>query len=635
MQRLCHASGGALAAAFAVSAYAGTPLDAEGEVGKTSYRKLPFQSEVYGPSWGASGGLAVSNLFWPATATFNDPQVMAQARQAAGQMEAQGLVPAGGAQLWEDVYPNSFPPGTFKAPGTPGYIAGAYNKLPEHRAWVEWVQARPQLLDVANDGGSMPINFRPWGGTWGHISPLTPMDAADCPTGMKDCSFGDWYAFRWGQTAKLSGGYGIMLSDFSDSQPSMPSTIHDFNPRIVAAFAHWLGRPVPGDAVSAQAQAILADDFNAWNDFLGIGYAKFFRALAARLGSNTGRAGLVIDQCGNWPGYNRMVGADQRIVAQQMPVGSYLCIWDDQSMQVGRSGAPMIWGIGGMVIAAAREPSTRNGGNLSADDKAFWTAVAAFYPKLPAAEQQERGLKELKRAWLETAWAHIATRTGTVRRALSFMSRDYWDQGKLDSKVAGLIQSIVPTRPFGPALYYSTAVERAQETAITHGGYPLQAYLDPNHLVAFKQGGGVVGYYVSDAALPTLKPGSDAAPSAWIVLDAGNDLPPTEAAALTAIAPIVTALPDALALPDAPLSFSTPSLTGTGFYDQRNRIIVTATNPGDTAVDGVMRLTRLGDGPHNLLDLFAGTTTQFTAKNGAASIPLAVQRWDTRAFAIL
>ena len=88
------------------------------------------------------------------------------------------------------------------------------------KAWVAWTEARPTLPIMAADGGSMPTYFRPWGGSWGHISPLMPLAAADCSSGMTKCSYGDWYAYRWGQTAGLSGAYGIMLSTFPTRSPA-------------------------------------------------------------------------------------------------------------------------------------------------------------------------------------------------------------------------------------------------------------------------------------------------------------------------------------------------------------------------------------------------------------------------------
>jgi hypothetical protein len=291
----------------------------------------------------------------------------------------------------------------------------------------------------------------------------------------------------------------------------------------------------------------------------------------------------------------------------------------------------MLFGIGGMVIAAAREPDIRNGGNLCADAPDYWQAVAKFWHDLSPAEQRERGLKELKREWLETCWAHIATRQGGTRRALAFVSRTYWDAGKVDPAVQRLIQTIVPSRPFGFALYYSTSAERAVEADLpAHGGLNA-SYLHPRKLIDFKNGGGVVNYYVSDAALDNLQPQSR--PAAWIVLDRPDLLSAGELRGLKAVAPVLTSLDEALRFPNAPLAFST-GLTGAGFYDQLNRLIVTASNPGAADLDGTIALKGLPAGPYIATDLFTGDRIDFSIAGGAGSVPLRVTRWDTRAFAI-
>jgi hypothetical protein len=273
------------------------------------------------------------------------------------------------------------------------------------------------------------------------------------------------------------------------------------------------------------------------------------------------------------------------------------------------------------------DPDLRNGGNLSADDPAFWQAVSQFWGNLSYNDQHERGLKELKRAWLETAWSHIATRQGTVRRALAFMSRDFWDVGNLDSTVQRLIQTIVPTRPFGLALYYSSAAERMAEARVPTTGIN-GAYMHPNKLLAFKQGGGAVGYYVSNAALYNLQ--SSARPAGWVVLDT---LPADEMSKLQSIAPVLTSLSAAQSYQNAPLSYSN-GLTGMGFYDQNNRLIVTVENPGNQGLNGSITLRGLANGTYIVTDLITNSSTWFTINNGQAQFPVSVNRWDTRAFAI-
>ena len=605
-------------------------INADGQVGGTSYTSLPFVSTIYGQSWGSSPGLIYNNLFWQVGTNFTNSNTMLAARQYANKLTGSGIVPASGAQRWEDTYEAARPASLF--PNEPGWINNdrwSLNLLngPEAQAWVQWQDAHANLFMMGSDGGSDGADFRAWNGNWGHISPMMPLSASDWPPGMTNATYGDWFAYRWGQTAQLSGAYGIMLSDFTDSQPVAPSYLIGFNPELISRFQTTIGQTIPGSSVPQQAAYINAHFVAQWNDFLANGYSRFFGALASRLRDNTGHQALVIDQCGQWPSARRFQGIDAYVINHNSPAANYICLWEDQTMQLGRNGQPMIWGIGGMVIAAAREPDIRNGGNLSADDSAFWQAVAQFWGNLSSSDQQERGLKELKRNWLETAWSHIATRQGTVRRALAFMSRDYWDGGNLDPTVQTLIQAIVPTRPFGYAVYYSMTAERLAEARVATAGVNA-TYMNPNELLAFKQGGGIVGYYVSNAALYHLQPA--AKPAGWIVLD---PLPADEMATLNSIAPVYTSLSAAMANPNAPLSYSA-GVTGMGFWDQNSRLIITVENPGNQGLNASVTVRGLANGNYVATDQFTNGQTWFTVTNGKAQIPVTITRWDTRVFVI-
>jgi len=606
-------------------------INAGGLVGQTSYTAIPFVSSVYQISWGASPNLSPANLFWQSGTNFTNSQTMANAKSSSSGLTAQGIVPSSGSQRWEDTYEASLPAAQF--PGEPSWINDdrqSIINLPEFKAWATWEKAHESLFMVANDGGQVATEYRAWKGSWGHISPLIPLAKADWPAGMTNATYGDWYADRWGQTAAKSGAYAIQLSDFSDSQPSQPSWLEGFNPQLTTAFASFIGKAIPGTTVAQKAAYINAHYAPQWNDFLSNGYAKFYKALATRLGAATGQAGLVIDQCGMWPSARRFYGVDEQTMATTVGTASYICIWDDQTMQVGRSGESMIWGIGGMVLAAAREPNIRNGANLSADDDQFWQATATFWPKLSTAEQHERGLKELKRAWLETAWSQIATREGASRRAMSFLSRDYWDGGSIDATVTKLIRTIVPTRPFGFALYYSTAAERAMEASVPASGDLNATYMNPDILMNFKNGGGAVNYYVATAGLASLQAASK--PAAWLVLD--GTLPAAELASLKKIAPVLTSLNAAKSFANAPLAYSA-GLTGTGFYDQTNRLIVTATNQGAATLNGKITLKTLPASAYTATDLFTGAKIPFLVTIAAGTMPLTIARWDTRAFSIV
>jgi hypothetical protein len=208
------------------------------------------------------------------------------------------------------------------------------------------------------------------------------------------------------------------------------------------------------------------------------------------------------------------------------------------------------------------------------------------------------------------------------------MSRDYWDGGQLDPTVQRLIQTIIPTRPFGYAVYYSMTAERQFEARVPTTGIN-GAYMHPDKLLAFKQGGGAVGYYVSNAGLPNLQ--ASARPAAWVVLD--QPLPPDEIAQLQRTAPVLTSLSAALSFPNAPLSYSS-GLTGMGFYDQNNRLIITVSNLGSSGLNGSLTLRTLSSGNYVATDLFTNGQIWFTVTNGKAQMPVTINRWDTRVFAI-
>ncbi len=616
-------------------ALATSTVNAQGQVGLTSYTTLPYAGSIFQLSWGSGNGFDPAQWFWQSGTHFTNASTMGNARGAAWGWANSGIVPMAQAQRWEDTYEAAQPASAFAS--EPAAADGSYFAAdrvsgleagPEFQAWVAWIKARPSLLIMANDGGSVPTYFRPWGGSWGHISPLMPLAKSDCPTGMSSCVFGDWAAARWGQTAALSGAFGIGLSDFSTAQPGI-STEMGYNPALISAFEAAEKVSVPSGSTSQQSAWIIANAMPQWNDYLSSGYAHFLSALQADVQSGTGESSLVIQQCSLWPALLRFYGIDQRMISNAIPTKNYVCEWDEQSMQIGRGGQDPVYGVGAYAEAAAREPNLRNGANLEANDSAYWSAIAYFNPTLSSAEQQEKGLKLLKRAWLEGSWAHIATRQGTVRRAMSFMSRDYWDAGTVDPTVQSLMTSIVPTAPFGMAVYYSINAERTREQQIATGNPYVEAYYDPSLLYALKNEGVPVNYFVSDAALSSLK--ASAKPAAWIILEHPELISSTEMKKLISIAPVLTTTAAVEAF-QAPLQFS-GGLTGAAFYDQNDRLIVTATDPSAIAASGFATLRGLPNGTYTVQNLTTNTTFQVTVKAKTVSVPLSVARWDTEVLA--
>lgn len=634
------------------TAPAGEPRDPDGAVGRTSYRDLPFQQQVYRLCWKCSPDLEPAQLFFDANAAspFNDPAEMAKTAESVTSLEADGIVPSAGVQRWESTFAASFPDGSFAR--EPEWVgpdrARGFPKSPEFVAWRNWIAAHPRYEDVAADGGTMPPSFREWGSSWGFIAPFTPLDPADCPPDLAaGCNWGDLFAYRWALTSSRTGAYGLILSDFSDSLPGFPANRHDFNPAILALFAQQTGAALPPSStpMPERARWIVTQAFDQWIDFAARGYAAFYAALAQRIGAATGKTALIIDQCGRTPAERRLYGTDQRIIAAVLAPDRYLCLWDNHVIQSDRGGPiaePLIRELAGPVLAAAREPSVRNGANLEADDRAYWAAIDKFYPTLDAEARREVGLGLLRRLWIWSAWAHVADRTGTVRRALALASRDYWDEGSLSAldPLPRLIHTIVPTHPFGPALYYSVAAERAIERdegrRVGTSDTELRPYLSAETLQTLVDGGAALGYFVSDAALDALGR-SDDRPSAWIVPDTRGHLPAGERQKLEAIAPVVETAAELARLPGQTLRFS-PGVAGFGFRDQTGRVVIVASNPSAAPdakpVEGSATLAWPEGGTVDAQELLSGRNMTLTAADRSVVLPLTLGRWQTVVFAL-
>jgi hypothetical protein len=276
---------------------------------------------------------------------------------------------------------------------------------------------------------------------------------------------------------------------------------------------------------------------------------------------------------------------------------------------------------------------------METPDAAYWRAIAKFYPSLNSASQQEVGLKLAKRLWLWEAWAHIADQNGSVRRALAFWSRDYWDVGSLAqlNPLPTLISTIVPTRPFGPALYYSVSVERSVEATEKKAAGLTEGYLRESEVQQFIDAGGGFGYYVSDAALSKISTSAGNAPSAWVVIDAGNAIPAAELRALRATAPVVTTPQQLAALPNQPFKASS-TFSAFAFRDQANRIIAVVSNPSTLptagSASGSVSLAGLTPGRYQVTNLFTNQTSIVVTTNGGLTLPVSLSRWDTEVLAI-
>jgi hypothetical protein len=71
-----------------------------------------------------------------------------------------------------------------------------------------------------------------------------------------------------------------------------------------------------------------------------------------------------------------------------------------------------------------------------------------------------------------------------------------------------------------------------------------------------------------------------------------------------------------------------------GFYDQHDRLIVTASNLTDQGLSGSVRVRGLPAGNYTATDLVMGAVLHFTVAEGRGMMQFPITRWDTRAFVI-
>ena len=169
------------------------------------------------------------------------------------------------------------------------------------------------------------------------------------------------------------------------------------------------------------------------------------------------------------------------------------------------------------------------------------------------------------------------------------------------------------------------------EQAVATGNPYMQAYDNPTEILAIKNAGVPMNYYVSDAALPSLVPA--ARPAGWIIPEHPELIPSSEMKALQAIAPVLATTAAAKSLAGAPLAFS-GGLTGTAFWDQYGRLILTVTNPTASNLTGTVTLQGVPNGAYKVIDLFANASFGVSVSGNRVSVPVPVTRWDTLAYAV-
>ena len=535
-----------------------------------------------------------------------------------------------GMQGWKDIYSQS--------------KSGSHESVdnPACRAFAQWRDDRPELWSRKIDGG-VPSGLRNDDIPWGYISPGMPLDEKDIPENSGIQTYGDWMAEQYGELCGYLGGVrAVALSDFYDSHPHLTVDVHDFNPRIVDAFVQETGLNIPQGSLQERGKYILEHHRTEWIDFCCRTYARFWGRMAESIQKNNPQKlpALIMLQCEHPIAQRRLFAVDHRIVAQMMNPDHIICGWDTQRMCGHRRNyAPESCVPSLLGIAAAREPAIRHWPNMECDVKDFWEGVDFNWADLTEENRKELGFKRLKRLWLETAWSHIADREGKVRRTVCAFERYYWDNGQVPPGIVEHALSIYPKKPFGPAFYYSLEIERALEKE------RKQPYLfDWNRpIYALRERGLACNYYVSEVALDKI---GDHVPTFWIIpLQQGMKADPLSKAEhdrLTKIAPVVI---DENAVNDErnPLRFSggNHGITGFGFYDQTDRLIVVVSDaivkgesnnnlPATTAAVSI----RLPNGNYVAKELFGGEVIEFRVTGSKGQFTADLARWDTKVFAI-
>jgi hypothetical protein len=612
----------------------GTPLPREQPSANTSVESPPFRSEIWQQPWGASPGLAPKDWFWESIPKYDNPDHMAKVESNVDDLESQGKAPVINLQMWRNLFKKA------QNSDEPGF-----------KQWVNWIEDRRDYLGVDKNGD---LNFGDNGN--GYVSPLVPLDPKDYPDGFdgKKAYFADWQADRLARLAAKTDTRGFGFSDFFDSHP-YTDVANYFHPGIIDDFEKRTGITLDSDALPEQATQIRSEYYQEWIDYWADRWAYNWETLTKEIREHTGKEPWLVSQTSFTPAImRRHGGVDARAIMQRVSPDNLTfmeqSIW---GFRGGRFEQPASVESVNLALHAAREPRARYAVQLQASDGKdfpngpFWSAVVEeHWPDLEPELQKELGLKRLKRTWIEAAWTHVATREGDVRRAAEAFLRGGHDKGGgLDLVPMDLIRDIKPARPFGPALYYSVPIERAVEVrAGADSNQSTSSYLGGwgKPVTDIREAGIPFNYYASDAVLENLKDESQQ-PSAWIIPDKAELLPESEQQVLEETAPVLTA--EEAKTYDYPLEFSSAqanrTITGFGFYDQSDRLIVVASDKiqfGESnnnlgSVKAMVNL-ELPDGEYTARELLTGKETNFSVTSGSGEFKTTINRWDTNVFAI-
>lgn len=602
---------------------------------------------VFSHPWGAAGNAWPQQLFWNNVSANNNQHLQEMINEAEG-IESAGRVPVLGSVAWGYEY--------ISATGGDTSNLAAFPDLSEEGGWKQWGEwmadsAHTKYYSTNWDGKVEP----------GYVTPLMPMDTADWPSEWKapsnwiapqswinnkpvaSLSYAQWLGNRLSQLALKTACRGIYCADYVIGLEWGDAI--DYNPRVVDDFAKWASISIPEGTVSERADFIQMNCKSLWFDFKCVRFAEFYCSMGQNLLDN-GKIPLI---GGQTLGENRGSGNDFRIYTHGINGSTTLPgkYWFfNVELQADDLRPPHeYWESSGrMGLIACREPDMRLGAQMNAKG-----GQGMFDKSVKMAKHDSIwGSKSLANQWLSVGWTHIAGRDGVVRRApMSFM-RSYWDAGETPQPEFNLLLQHIPRHPFGPAVYYSVAIERAFEKE--NGKYSNSWYMcsekflrelrpiqNGTHQGYFR--GLSSGYWVSDVGIDSLKPVDY--PAAWIVYDS-KYLPSNERTKLESIAPIID--------PEENFSSSASSLFSLGpvhieqnddqcvnclaFVDQNESVIVMISNSMETDVDGTLQLTNVGNGNFSCNGLLNCEDTNFTVSENSASLSISVPARGTMVYEI-
>jgi hypothetical protein len=540
-------------------------------------RPLSEGLSVLGQPSGASNWQWGKQLFW----NLADTSDFWRFRMSADGMSRQGIMPVMSAVSWA---------GSNRWGDTTIDTTTAFqHNDPAWVAYTYWEYAHDSLTPINGTGSYVaPLGSNT---DYGWISPAMPLPSRDCPDNLVHCVWSDWAAERAARLCQATHMVGIAAADYVDGMPGYIATQIDFNPRVVQAFADSTGTKIPGSTTSDKYTYIIDHMLSRWIDFWDDAWAHFYGETARKIELYSGREPLIAAQCGWNVAYRRWMGVDFRRYYKARPRSQnwYFSIEMQGDYMRALSSAGSLIGIFGTYCAW--EPSIPLGAKLNLVDENFTKSLTlAGIPLRDTAAMYNT-------QWFLVGYAHVAGRDGGLRRGAQAFQYGYGDQPTYARPgVTEAIHAHIPRRAYGPAFFFSDTMLRAWESKGKIWDIASDADSAWNHCPH--------GYYVSDAALDSLKP--SAVPTCWIVTQPST-LTPAERAKLEKYAPVLSADSAALVSP----VHASGKGKAWGFVDQDSSLVVVLTNMDTVASNITVTVSGL---PKTSIPLYDGLADTMLAQ---------------------